>query len=755
MTQAITYTAALDDSGFAATVARMRSTVQGMSAQIQGVGSQMAAAMGRTALAFGAVSAAAGVVGAAIKGVANRLDELDETAQSVGVTTEALSALRYAASFAGVNAEQLDQALVKLNVRLTDAAAGGKESAAVFEALGIRVKNSSGQMLGTDEALAQIADRFASYRDGAEKTALAVEIFGKAGAKLVPFLNQGAAGIERLKAEAEKLGLVIGGSATRAASTFSDNLDRLNAHWEGMKVGIGNKVIPALNTMIEQFQAANRASASLAETFRLLLGQSAQTLNDPGVKIRSLTDSLTQLQRRKAEIDAGGSGAGLGEIRDIDERIARMQRELAFLKELQRNRALAAYDPADYGNEGRGAAAPAAPTVRKPTAEAAPKKESAEPSMMAVHEAALAAEKLAFAQSNQLREMNKEQEIAYWRELIENYNVRGADRVAIQTKVANLELDVMRAAVKQQGALDEQALQAKQDRALGAVEVAQQEARGLYSVGQMSFEQLIELERQHEQQRTEIRREYLEARKAMIDRDRDPVAFQENALLIEDLERQHLMRMNQIKFEEQNKERDNPMKRVMDDAYQAMQTGIAKMIQGQQTLRQAMASIWASIRATIATEIAKIIMVKVAAWAKERMLALAGIGAKAAEAGAGAASSVASVPIAGPFLAIAALGAVMAAVLGAKSSVPSARFGFDIPAGVNPLTQLHEREMVLPAHIADPLREQLAGGGGGGMSVSLNVQAIDARSFRDYLRSHPAELADGIRAAVRDFHHVR
>jgi hypothetical protein len=80
----------------------------------------------------------------------------------------------------------------------------------------------------------------------------------------------------------------------------------------------------------------------------------------------------------------------------------------------------------------------------------------------------------------------------------------------------------------------------------------------------------------------------------------------------------------------------------------------------------------------------------------------AGVAASAAFA------STAAIPYVGPELAPAAAGAAYAAAM-AWLPVASAAGGFDIPAGLNPVTQLHQQEMVLPAHLANPLREQLSG----------------------------------------------
>lgn len=98
--------------------------------------------------------------------------------------------------------------------------------------------------------------------------------------------------------------------------------------------------------------------------------------------------------------------------------------------------------------------------------------------------------------------------------------------------------------------------------------------------------------------------------------------------------------------------------------------------------------------------------------------------AHAAEAGAGAAASQAGIPIFGPVLAIAAMGAMVSAVLGL---IASASGGYDIPGGVNPLVQAHGGEMILPAPLADRVRDMTGGGGGLTVHFSPQITAMDGK----------------------------
>jgi hypothetical protein len=77
--------------------------------------------------------------------------------------------------------------------------------------------------------------------------------------------------------------------------------------------------------------------------------------------------------------------------------------------------------------------------------------------------------------------------------------------------------------------------------------------------------------------------------------------------------------------------------------------------------------------------------------------------------------------------------------------------GFDIPAGVNPVTQLHQREMVLPAELADAVRDMTGGGGGGAVQPVINISAWDARGVESWLKSpsNAALLAGAVRGHAR------
>lgn len=220
------------------------------------------AAIGAAFLGF--ASAAAVLV----KGSIDAFDATAKLASSVGITSESLSALSYAADLSGISQEELGSSLARLARSASDAASGAKEQAAAFDLLGVSVKGADGQLKNTDVLLAEIADKFASYKDGAAKTALAQEVFGKSGAKLIPLLNAGAAGIEELKKEAEALGLVFGGDTGPQAELFNDNISRLRGAVKGLSNGVAIELLPTLSNLSTKLLDSAKSSGVLDQAAR-------------------------------------------------------------------------------------------------------------------------------------------------------------------------------------------------------------------------------------------------------------------------------------------------------------------------------------------------------------------------------------------------------------------------------------------------------------------------------------------------------
>ena len=128
--------------------------------------------------------------------------------------------------------------------------------------------------------------------------------------------------------------------------------------------------------------------------------------------------------------------------------------------------------------------------------------------------------------------------------------------------------------------------------------------------------------------------------------------------------------------------------------------------------------------------------------AQSRMLSFADaekqIFNNALKAASAAYSGMAGIPIIGPALGAGAAAVTFTAVE-AFGQMASAAGGYDIPSGVNPITQLHQNEMVLPAQIAQPLRGMLGDYATGQNSVG----AASVARGDTHLHLHMGAGADG------------
>lgn len=197
----------------------------------------------------------------AIKGSINEADKLNKMSQSVGMPVDELSKLKYAAELSDVSLEQLGVSLGKLSKNMSLMAGGAAGPAAeALKAMGLSVKNTDGTLKTSGEVLASVADKFKGYEDGAAKTALAIAIFGKAGAAMIPLLNQGRDGLKEAGDEAARFGLVLTKETAQQAENFNDNLTRMSKILSGASLKVTAEMLPAMeNLSSTMVMAANNS----------------------------------------------------------------------------------------------------------------------------------------------------------------------------------------------------------------------------------------------------------------------------------------------------------------------------------------------------------------------------------------------------------------------------------------------------------------------------------------------------------------
>lgn len=185
-------------------------------------------------------------IGNSIKRAVAYGDELNKASQKYGVPVEKLAELKYAADLADVSFESLSSSLARFNRNIVDAGRGQGQALEAFHVMGIEIRNSNGSLKSSSDLLGEVAAKFATYKDSAEKTALAMALFGRSGADLIPLLNLGKTGLEAAAEEARKFGLVLDKDATSKTEEFNDNLRRLGIIWDGIFIKLMGQSIGVL-----------------------------------------------------------------------------------------------------------------------------------------------------------------------------------------------------------------------------------------------------------------------------------------------------------------------------------------------------------------------------------------------------------------------------------------------------------------------------------------------------------------------------
>ena len=262
-------------------------------------------------VAIGAAFAAAVVgVSAMVKKTIDAADSFSKLSAKSGIAVESLRELNYAASLSDVSTESLATGVRKLSQNMAAAAGGAKQQTAAFDAIGVSVKNVDGSLKGADQMVKELASKFATFKDGPEKAALAIELFGKQGAEMIPLLNGGAAGLAEMADEANRLGIVFDGDLAKNAEAFNDNLTRIQTSAEGAAVAITKELLPTLNNLAQAFVDAQGDGQSFASW----LGSGLRTVVEAAtIAIANVSFVLTTLGR-----DIGAIGAAYVSLAKLD-----------------------------------------------------------------------------------------------------------------------------------------------------------------------------------------------------------------------------------------------------------------------------------------------------------------------------------------------------------------------------------------------------------------------------------------------------
>lgn len=393
------------------------------------------------------------------------------------------------------------------------------------------------------------------------------------------------------------------------------------------------------------------------------------------------------------------------------------------------------------------------------------------------------------------QEWDLAREAEYWRAKLATVDFNGKTGKEIRTKILALEDQLSKQSTEAK--MNQVAEWEKLDK--HKLEMEKDAADQALADGRISQLERLDMEIEFENRRYQIAYDALQERIALAEQDQtySQTAIDKLKAQMGELGQGHerTQAKNEGKRENQRR-KDAPSvmemlqdggKNVWQQAQQQMSQAFTAMLTRAQSFRQAMGGLFSSIRQTFVQEmVSKPLAALVGRFAKEGAMWLANgtrqiaaqtatsaavtgikkvettenVGMNAIQAAAEAFKAMAGIPYVGPILAVGAAAAAMAAVYGLMSGmggggsststtttrIPSAAGGWDIPAGINPLTQLHENEMVLPAEHAQTIREMAGQQGGSDSTIIINSTGGDF--------IHKKDLAKLLKQMKRDFKFV-
>ena len=272
------------------------------------------------AKAMGAALAAAFTLDAIKDGVlqaVNFADAMGDMAARTGQSVESLTAMGYAAQFSGSSIDTYTAGIEKLSAGMADAISGNDAAAGMFARLGVSVTDATGKLRDSQSVFLEVADRIAAIESPAEKTAVAMDVFGRsAGPELLQLLNQGSSGITALTAEAQRMGAVISTETAAQAGEFNDAIDRAKIAANGLYLGIAKEVLPVLNNFSGQAQNA-AASSGVLEKSATALGVAFKTIYTGGAVLGNVLGVIGDQLGKVGAMAAAVAGGDFDELEAI------------------------------------------------------------------------------------------------------------------------------------------------------------------------------------------------------------------------------------------------------------------------------------------------------------------------------------------------------------------------------------------------------------------------------------------------------
>lgn len=174
-------------------------------------------------------------------------DEVQKMALRTGMSTTALSELRYAAEILGTDLNTVEVGIKRMAKSLIEASEGSAEYVDAFARINLKAEELIG--LSPEQQFHRIAKAIAAVEDPTLRAATAQDIFGRSGTQLLPLFSQGSEGIEALSQKAHELGVVFDEEAANKAAALKDSISTLKASFSGIGNTVASTLVPIITNL--------------------------------------------------------------------------------------------------------------------------------------------------------------------------------------------------------------------------------------------------------------------------------------------------------------------------------------------------------------------------------------------------------------------------------------------------------------------------------------------------------------------------
>jgi len=283
--------------------------------RIKGIASKAAGSIGAilgTALGAGLLRGS--------KQAADALSNISDQADKLGLTTDKLQTLRFAAEQAGVGVKSFDVGFQRFTRRVADAAAGNKQLAATFDQFNIKLSDGEGRLKTNVDLFYEFSDAIARSDDQGKRILKTFQLFDTEGVDLVRLMQQGSSAIKQFESDAESMGAVINSSVIREADKASKQLAAMSRVVSAITTPAMAQLAPVMVDLARAFAIAANWVSKFFDYFR----DTSQKQN-----IQGLEQRLTELQERAVKL--GTALQDTGNLRGGQ--IAKMRRRYSDLRD--------------------------------------------------------------------------------------------------------------------------------------------------------------------------------------------------------------------------------------------------------------------------------------------------------------------------------------------------------------------------------------------------------------------------------------